>query len=151
MTASRKWVEYAVAKKFGARAKGLAEAMDVSEGTVSRWRKGATGIDTENLERLANILGVSLNEILNGEPPTTVGAGVAYSRNNPGDKWMGVPDSDPELVAAVQWHLRQGADPDDIELATLRVRSEIDSSEHPGRKKLAVMIQRWLDRVRDLG
>ena len=45
----------------------LAEKVFVSEKTVSKWEKGKGIPDTNTLPKLCEVLGVSLNELLNGE------------------------------------------------------------------------------------
>jgi len=45
----------------------LAEKLFVSEKTVSKWENGKGIPDTNSLPKLCEILGVSLNELLNGE------------------------------------------------------------------------------------
>lgn len=55
----RKWKKLTQAK--------LAEKLYVSEKTISKWEKGKGLPDTNVLPKLCEILGVSLNELLNGE------------------------------------------------------------------------------------
>ena len=46
---------------------GLAEKLDVSKNAVSKWERGICLMDMSLLKPLSEILGVSINEILNGE------------------------------------------------------------------------------------
>ena len=45
----------------------LAEKLFVSEKTISKWEQGKGVPDTENLPKLCEIFGVTLNELLAGE------------------------------------------------------------------------------------
>ena len=48
----------------------ISEHMDVSQGSVSNWIKGVNSIDIENLAKLCNFLGVSLDQIYGVAPLT---------------------------------------------------------------------------------
>lgn len=54
----------------GIRQVEIAEAMGVSQGTVSNWFKGTNSIDIENLASLCDYLGVSLDQIYGVAPLT---------------------------------------------------------------------------------
>ena len=45
----------------------LAEKLFVSEKTISKWENGNGVPDTNTLPKLCNVLGISINELLNGE------------------------------------------------------------------------------------
>lgn len=54
----------------GIRQIDIAEFMGISQGSVSNWMKGINSIDIENLAKLCEFLGVSLNQIYGVEPIT---------------------------------------------------------------------------------
>ena len=54
----------------GIRQIDIAEYMGISQGSVSNWMKGINSIDIENLARLCEFLGVSLNQIYGVDPIT---------------------------------------------------------------------------------
>lgn len=54
----------------GIRQIDIAEFMGISQGSVSNWMKGINSIDIENLARLCEFLGVSLNQIYGIDPIT---------------------------------------------------------------------------------
>lgn len=53
-------------KTLGMSQKELAEKMNVTDKAVSKWETGKSAPDTGNLVPLANILGLSVVELLNG-------------------------------------------------------------------------------------
>lgn len=59
-------------KKQQLNQKQLAEALQVSTTTVCKWEKGVNVPDISNLEKLAAIFHVSIQEILNGDAPADV-------------------------------------------------------------------------------
>lgn len=54
----------------GIRQIDIAEYMGISQGSVSNWMKGTNSIDIENLAKLCEFLGVSLNQIYGVDPIT---------------------------------------------------------------------------------
>lgn len=54
----------------GIRQVEISEYMNVSQGTVSNWFKGTNSIDIENLAKLCDFLGVSLDQIYGVAPLT---------------------------------------------------------------------------------
>jgi len=54
----------------GIRQVEISEYMGVSQGTVSNWFKGTNSIDIENLAKLCEYLGVSLDQIYGVAPLT---------------------------------------------------------------------------------
>lgn len=63
----------AVCKVKKLRQKDIAERMGVSPGSVTNWFKGTNFIDVDNLYKLCQILGVSLDQIF-GVAPIVFGA-----------------------------------------------------------------------------
>lgn len=63
----------AVCKVRKIRQKDIAEHMGVSPGSVTNWFKGTNFIDVDNLYRLCQFLGVSLDQIF-GVAPIVFGA-----------------------------------------------------------------------------
>lgn len=59
-------------KKQQLNQKQLAEALQVSTTTVCKWEKGVNVPDISNLEKLAAIFHVSIQEILNGDAPADI-------------------------------------------------------------------------------
>ncbi|MBQ9631984.1 MAG: helix-turn-helix transcriptional regulator [Lachnospiraceae bacterium] len=57
-----------IAKLKGIRQVDIANYMGVSEGSVSNWIKGTNSIDIENLAKLCQYLGVSLDTIFGLAP-----------------------------------------------------------------------------------
>ena len=51
----------------------IAEHLGVSQGSVSNWFKGTNSIDIENLAKLCEFLGVSLDQMYGAEPQKTAG------------------------------------------------------------------------------
>lgn len=56
-------------KKSGLSQEKLAELVGVSRQAVTKWESGKSNPDTENLVRLAEIFGVSIDELCTGEEP----------------------------------------------------------------------------------
>ena len=56
-------------KKSGLSQEKLAEVVGVSRQAVTKWESGKSNPDTENLVRLAEIFGVSIDELCTGEEP----------------------------------------------------------------------------------
>lgn len=59
-----------ISEMKGIRQIDIAEFMGISQGSVSNWMKGINSIDIENLARLCEFLGVSLNQIYGVDPIT---------------------------------------------------------------------------------
>jgi len=85
---------------------GLAEKLHVTHQAVSQWEKGAAFPDVALLPRLARLLGVTVDDLLNGEPLAPA-SGVSrgaiveeLARGNPAEAARLV-KSDPEGVAAM--------------------------------------------------
>jgi transcriptional regulator with XRE-family HTH domain len=84
----------------------LAEKLHVTHQAVSQWEKGAAFPDVSLLPRLARLLGVSVDDLLNGEPlagSSRVSRGAIVeelARGNPAEAARLV-KSDPEGVAAM--------------------------------------------------
>ena len=70
----------ALRKQNGYTQKKLGEILDISDKTVSKWEQGAIAPDITILSSLANVLGVSVEEILLGESITK-----SEFRNESGD------------------------------------------------------------------
>ncbi len=58
----------------GIKGSTLAEALGTSEGSVSRWRQGHTGISRRHLDSIASFLGVSVEFLTGGEEGNRVRA-----------------------------------------------------------------------------
>jgi len=56
-----------------------AKHMGVSEKTISRWEKGENDPSLDNLKRLANLYGVSIDELINHELPYSPAPETAHS------------------------------------------------------------------------
>lgn len=54
-------------KSHGYSQEALSEKLGVSRQAVSKWERGESSPDTDNLIALANIYGITLDDILNGE------------------------------------------------------------------------------------
>ena len=48
----------------------IAEFMGISQGSVSNWMKGINSIDIENLAKLCEFLGITLNQVYGVDPIT---------------------------------------------------------------------------------
>ena len=59
---------YSLRKQRGLSQEQLAEALDVSRQTVSKWERGAAAPELERLRAMAEFFGVSLDELVGGEP-----------------------------------------------------------------------------------
>ena len=49
----------------------IAEYMGISQGSVSNWMKGINSIDIENLAKLCQFLGITLNQVYGIDPITS--------------------------------------------------------------------------------
>ena len=91
----------------------IAEYMGVSPGSVSNWFKGSNFIDVDNLYKLCQFLGVSMDQIF-GVAPIIVGALtkrendvlIAYRKADPGTqasvrKLLDIPEEKSEAAPAV--------------------------------------------------
>lgn len=61
---------FALRKSKGLSQEDLAEKMNVSRQTVSRWEVGSVSPDADNLKQLSNIFGVTVDYLLNDEYET---------------------------------------------------------------------------------
>ena len=76
-------------KQKGLTQQELAEAVEVSRQTVSRWETGEAAPAEENLERLCGLYGVTRSELLGGEPmsPPPAPEPTARERGGKGSAW----------------------------------------------------------------
>ena len=66
-------------KELGMTQKELAEKMHVTDKAVSKWERGIACPDTGSIPKLAQILGLSLEELMRAEPIGSPGhRGAAY-------------------------------------------------------------------------
>lgn len=56
-------------KAYGYSQEALAEKIGVSRQAISKWERGESSPDTDNLIALANVYGITLDELLEGEKP----------------------------------------------------------------------------------
>lgn len=52
----------------GIKHKNIAEALNVSNGSVANWFKGTNGIDIENLVRVCEYIGITLDQVYGLKP-----------------------------------------------------------------------------------
>ena len=64
-------------KILGMTQEGLAEKIGVSRQAVAKWESGESLPDLEKSKMLADILGVTLDELANHEPEDNMGLGLA--------------------------------------------------------------------------
>lgn len=55
-------------KELGMTQKDLAEKLNITDKAVSKWERGIACPDTASIPKLAQILGISLEELMNAEP-----------------------------------------------------------------------------------
>lgn len=55
-------------KELGVTQKDLAEKLNITDKAVSKWERGIACPDTAVIPKLAQILGISLEELMNAEP-----------------------------------------------------------------------------------
>ena len=55
-------------KELGMTQKDLAEKLNITDKAVSKWERGIACPDTAAIPKLAQILGISLEELMNAEP-----------------------------------------------------------------------------------
>ena len=55
-------------KELGMTQKDLAEKLNITDKAVSKWERGLACPDTASIPKLAQILGISLEELMNAEP-----------------------------------------------------------------------------------
>ena len=60
-------------KELGLTQKDLAEKMNVTDKAVSKWERGIACPDTATIPKLAEILGVSIEELMSAKPVQTPG------------------------------------------------------------------------------
>ena len=60
----------AICEMKGIKQIEIAEFMGISQGSVSNWMKGINSIDIENLARLCEFLGITLNQVYGVDPIT---------------------------------------------------------------------------------
>ncbi|MBR6331774.1 MAG: helix-turn-helix domain-containing protein [Dehalococcoidales bacterium] len=63
---------YELRKKNGFSQEELAEKMNVSRQSISRWEVGSASPDAENLKQLSSIFGVSVDYLLNDDAEESV-------------------------------------------------------------------------------
>ena len=61
-------------KELGLTQQELADKLFVSDKVISKWETGKSVPDTSILVELANVLGISLNELLKSEKDVTEGS-----------------------------------------------------------------------------
>ncbi len=62
---------YALRKKSGLSQEALAEKLDVSRQSISKWESGASMPETEKLIAIGEFFGVTLDELIGHEPEKT--------------------------------------------------------------------------------
>ena len=66
-------------KELGLTQKDLAEKLDITDKAVSKWERDISCPDTQIIPRLAEILGISVEELMNAKAfPTTGHRGAEY-------------------------------------------------------------------------
>ena len=66
-------------KELGMTQRELAEKLNITDKAVSKWERGLACPDTGTIPRLAELLGISLDELMNATPAQTSGhRGAAY-------------------------------------------------------------------------
>ena len=60
-------------KEMGMTQKDLAEKLNITDKAVSKWERGIACPDTATIPHLAQILGISLEELMTANPPETSG------------------------------------------------------------------------------
>ena len=60
-------------KELGMTQKELAEKLNITDKAVSKWERGIACPDTGTIPKLAQILGVSLEELMNAQPTAVPG------------------------------------------------------------------------------
>ena len=76
-------------KKMNLSQEELASRIGVSRQAVSKWERAEASPDTDNLILLADIYGVSLDELLKGEKETERSC-TQDGAEHPPDDWLGV-------------------------------------------------------------
>lgn len=72
MTLGERIYKYRIEKNFSQL--DLAEALEVSRQSVSKWETDASVPDLDKLVRLCDLFGVSMDELVRGMEPKTEGA-----------------------------------------------------------------------------
>lgn len=67
----------------------LAEKMEVSRQTISRWESGEVIPTTDNLRRLSELYGVSVGYLLNDSEPRSTAVAVAEKAEEQAEKYRG--------------------------------------------------------------
>ena len=69
----------AIRKEKGMTQKELAEMLNITDKAVSKWERGIAYPDTQTIPKLAEILGISIEELMNAKAPVLAGhKGAAY-------------------------------------------------------------------------
>ena len=117
----------ALRKQQGMSQEQLAEAMDVSRQAISKWERGESSPDTDNLIALAEIYGISLDEL--------VGLGNGNGRKKQDEEAENVNGS---------------AQPERIDEPVSEKNEKIDPGEGPGSKIMPAAETTVAERSRDV-
>ena len=72
----------ALRKEKGMTQRDLAEKLNVSDKAVSKWERNVACPDIQNIPKLAEILGISVDELVNAQPKEQTGhKGAGYLLN----------------------------------------------------------------------
>lgn len=72
----------ALRKEKGMTQRDLAEKLNVSDKAVSKWERNVACPDIQNIPKLAEILGISVDELVNAQPKEQTGhRGAGYVLN----------------------------------------------------------------------
>lgn len=72
----------ALRKEKGMTQRDLAEKLNVSDKAVSKWERNVACPDIQNIPKLAEILGISVDELINAQPKEQTGhKGAGYLMN----------------------------------------------------------------------
>ena len=105
---------YEYRKKMGLTQEELAEKIGVSRQAVSKWERSEASPDMENLIELANIYGVTVDELLKGKEETASGAASPE-----GEK-----EEQPASDEGVHVHAQSGSDKVDIGFKGIHINSK---------------------------
>ena len=141
------FLSWVIDEKCEGVARRLAEALQVSEATVSKWRKGS-GMERENIQRVAELAGMTYDDALKRDWSRSVKLSPMFFQQTVSRTPTHQAAVPVELTQAIDWQIHEGhADPDAVALAAAKVLDESVMDGPLTWVQWANRIQGWLRKI----
>lgn len=118
----------------------LASKIGVSRQAISKWERGESSPDTDNLIALARLYGVTIDELINGiDEVHKATENTDYTKaDNSNDKSESEEDSDKNISFVNGIHVHDGKDKVDISFSGIHIETKNGESVHIGSRGIEV-------------